>query len=338
MKTVVVVPNWNGEDWLRECLDSLLVQSVPLTLVVVDNGSTDSSRNILESYGDKIIRIYRDKNYGFTGGVNPGIEYAIENDFDAVALFNNDAVADTLWLKELQKELHDDTGIVTCSLQTFDKKLIDSTGEQMTTWGLPYPRGRHTPVSQALRASDYIFGASGGATLYSVAMLREIGLFDDDFFAYYEDVDISYRAQLSGWKVKITPKSIAYHRINATSNRMKSGFFVYQTFKNLPMVNKKNTPKGLRHIVYPRFLLAYSLFYASAVCRGDIVPATKGVFDHVRLLPKKSRERKIIQLNKKVTNEYIWDILIHDLPENEHKLRKLRSVWWKIIKKRETGV
>lgn len=329
MKTAVVVPNWNGEAWLRDSLDSLLAQTVPPTLVVVDNGSTDSSRNILESYDEKIVTIYREKNYGFTGGVNPGIEYAIEKDFDAVALFNNDAVADEDWLKNLQIELKGNIGIATCCLQTFDRKFIDSTGESMTVWGLPYPRSRHTPVSSAPTQPEFIFGASGGASLYSVPMLREIGTFDDDFFAYYEDVDLSFRAQLAGWKVLFTPRAIAYHRIGQTSGRVK-GFTVYQTFKNLPMVMKKNVPKGLRHSIYPRFLLAYVSFYVSAVLRGDIVPATKGVFKHIALSSKKARERKEIQSRKKVSNEYIWSILTHDLPENSTKLRKLRSMWWKV--------
>ena len=85
MKTVVVVPNWNGEKFLRECIDSLLAQSQQATVVVVDNGSVDGSRDILQSYSDKVVTIYRDRNYGFTGGVNPGLEYAIDHNFDAVA-------------------------------------------------------------------------------------------------------------------------------------------------------------------------------------------------------------------------------------------------------------
>ena len=330
MKTAVVVPNWNGEAWIRECLDSLLAQSVPLSLVVVDNGSDDSSRKILESYDGRIIRIYRDKNYGFTGGVNPGIEYALEHDFDAVALFNNDAIADKDWLKNLQTELKGNVGIVTCLLRTLDGKFIDSTGEQMSVWGLPYPRGRHTKVENAPKEPEYIFSASGGATLYSIPMLREIGIFDDDFFAYYEDVDISFRAQLAGWKVRINPAAVAYHRINATSNRMKNGFRTYQTFKNLPMVVQKNVPKGLRHIVYPRFIVAYTSFYASAIIRFEGWPATKGLWKHLMLLPKKTQERKRIQSSRKVSNDYIFSIMTHDLPENSDKLRKLRGIWWRL--------
>ena len=329
MKTAVVVPNWNGEAWLKECLDSLMGQSAPLTLVVVDNGSTDSSRDILNNYDEKIVIIHREKNYGFTGGVNPGIDYALENDFDAVALFNNDAVADKDWLKNLQRELKDDTGIVTSCLQTFDRKFIDSTGDQMTVWGLPYPRGRHTPIANAPNEPEFIFGASGGASLYSIPMLKQIGNFDEDFFAYYEDVDISFRAQLAGWKVAYSPRAIAYHRIGQTSGKIK-GFTVYHTFKNLPMVMMKNVPRGLRHIVYPRFIVAYVSFFFAALFRGEGWPAFKGFGKVLVLAPKKARERRDIQARKKVDTRYILSIMTHDLPENSNRLRKLRSIYWKI--------
>jgi len=329
MKTAIVVPNWNGEAWLKECLDSLLAQTVPATPIVVDNGSGDSSRVTLDGYGEKIVQILRDKNYGFTGGVNPGIEYAIKNNFDAVALFNNDAVAKDDWLENLQKELIDDIGIVTCCLQTFDKTHIDSTGDQMTVWGLPYPRGRNTAVANAPREPEFIFGASGGASLYSVPMLKEIGTFDDDFFAYYEDVDISFRAQLAGWKVRFTPAAVAYHRIGGTSSRLKD-FTVYHTIKNMPMVIRKNIPKDLRYIVIPRFLLAYSSFIIMAILRGQGIPALKGWFAYLRLIPKKNKERGQIQEAKKVSDDYIFSIMTHDLPENSHKLRSLRSLWWKL--------
>lgn len=329
MKTVVVIPNWNGEEYLRECIDSLLNQSVKSTIVVVDNGSSDASREILEAYGKKIVRIYREKNYGFTGGVNPGIKYAMENDFDAVALLNNDAVADKDWLNHLVSEIRGEIGIVTCSLQTYDKKHMDSTGESMTTWGLPYPRGRDSAAGDSMSEKEFIFGASGGASLYSIPMFREVGIFDDDFFAYYEDVDVSFRAQLAGWKALYVPKAVAYHRIGKTSERIK-GFTVYHTFKNLPLVTFKNVPKGLRHVIYPRFMLAYTFFFFSALTRGDGWIALKGFGKFLSLIPKKSRERKEIQSKKKVDNAYINSILTHDLPENSARLRKLRSMWWKL--------
>lgn len=330
MKTAVIVPNWNGEDFLKPCIDSLLVQTVPVTVVIVDNGSQDSSREILESYGDKIVTIYREKNYGFTGGVNPGLEYAIEHDFAAAALLNNDAIAKPNWLEELTKKITGDIGIVTSLILSDDGKTVDTTGDTLTVWGLPHPRGRGMDVSnfEDLR-DEYVFGASGGASLYSVKMLREIGLFDEDFFAYYEDVDISWRAQLAGWKVLFVPSAVVYHHIGATSSRIK-GFTSYHTFKNLRLLILKNTPPSLRKIIYPRFYLAYSFFQLKALFSPNALTMLRGSFAGILLIPKKLRERKTILANQKVTDDYIYSILTHDLPQNSSKLRKLRSLWWKL--------
>jgi GT2 family glycosyltransferase len=189
-----------------------------------------------------------------------------------------------------------------------------------------------TNDKESYNEREYIFGASGGASLYSVSMLREIGIFDDDFFAYYEDVDISFRAQLAGWKVLYEPKAEVYHRIGATSSRMKN-FTVYHTFKNMPMVIKKNIPRGLRHIIVPRFVLAYASFLISAIARGQGWTALRGWFAYLRLASKKARERRMIQSAKKVSNDYILSILTHDLPENSHKLRKLRALYWKLTRR-----
>lgn len=330
MKTAVIVPNWNGETYLRECIDSLLAQSVDTTVVVVENGSVDSSRSILETYGDKIVTIYKKTNLGFAGGVNTGIRYAIDNGFDAIALFNNDAVADKYWLENLVKASDATVGIITGCLQSIDGQTIDSTGDQLTVWGLPYPRGRGSKVKEnPYTVQSFVFGASGGASLYSVAMLREIELFDEDFFAYYEDVDISFRAQLAGWKVMYEPSAIAYHHIGATSSKIK-GFTVYQTFKNLPWLVVKNVPHGLLWTVFPRFKLAYASFFVSAVARGQGLTALQGMLASLFLMPKKLGERRHIQSSKKVSAEYILSILTHDLPENSRKLRTLRNKYWKL--------
>ena len=329
MKTVVIVPNWNGAAYLRSCLDSLLAQTIRTTVIVVDNGSTDDSRSILESYGDQIVTIYREKNYGFTGGVNPGLEYAIEKNFDAAALLNNDATVEHTWLEELTKHLDGDIGITTSLILSHDRKTIDTTGDQLTVWGLPHPRGRGASADTAPVSNELVFGASGGASLYSVQMLKEIGLFDEDFFAYYEDVDISWRAQLAGWKVLFVPSAKVYHRIGATSSKIK-GFTSYHTFKNLRLLIVKNTSKSLRRTIYPRFYIAYSFFQLKALFSRNIFSMLRGSLAGIFLTPKKLGERKVILANQKVSDEYILSILTHDLPENSEKLRKIRAMWWKI--------
>jgi GT2 family glycosyltransferase len=327
----VVIPNWNGKDSLKACLDSLLIQSLKPTIIVVENGSTDGSNKFLADTYPDIVVLEQQRNLGFAGGVNVGIRYAIENNHQFVALFNNDAVADKAWLKNLHQELLDNShsGIATCKFMDIENKHIDSTGDLYTIWGLPYPRGRGEEVSNQYDEQTDIFAASGGASLYRVKMLQEIGLFDEDFFAYYEDVDLSFRAQLAGWKISYVPSSIAYHQIGATSSKIK-GFTTYQTMKNLPWLLWKNVPASLLFRTVPRFTLAYTSFLISAAQRGQSAPALKGVLISVLLLPKKILQRWQIQHKRKVSVDYINSVLTHDLPPNAHKLRALRNTWWKI--------
>jgi GT2 family glycosyltransferase len=329
-KVAVIVPNWNGADSLKACLDSLLAQSLKSHIIVVENGSTDGSLKLLEKY--PLVEIIKhQKNLGYTGGVNAGFRRAIELKLDYAAPFNNDAVADKDWLKHLVEALAENpkAGIVTSKILTADGKKIDSTGDYLTVWGLPYPRGRGESDLDKYDDDTEIFGASGGASLYRVKMLEEIGLLDDDFFAYYEDVDLSFRAQLAGWKVRYQPKSVVYHQIGATSSKLK-GFATYQTMKNQQILLYKNLPKNHRGIVWRRFTLAHTLFLLRAVSRGQGWPALKGDLRGTWLLLKKGRERRRIQRSKKVSDDYIWNSLVHDLPPNAHALRRLRRTWWRL--------
>lgn len=222
-KVSVVVPNWNGAHDLRDCLDSLLEQSQKAHIIVVDNGSTDNSLELLKSKYPSVEVIKLPKNRGFAGGVNPGIKKAISDKCEYVALLNNDAVAKKDWLKYLTESLDKNPkiGIATSKIISFQNNILDSTGDIYTIWGLPFPRGRGEAVSNKYDSDVEIFGASGGASLYRVEMLQQIGLFDEDFFAYYEDIDISFRAQLAGWKVAYVPQAIVYHQISATSRKIR---------------------------------------------------------------------------------------------------------------------
>ena len=333
-KVAVVVPNWNGMDSIKDCLDSLLSQSLKHELIVVENGSKDGSLEFIKKNYPSVGLIVNQNNLGFAGGVNSGIGFAIEHGADFVALFNNDAVADKNWLKGLVEVMQasPEVGIVAPKLLSSDKKHLDSTGDQYTSWGLPYPRGRKEEDAGQYDRPERVFSASGGASLYSVSMLKEIGLFDEDFFAYYEDVDISFRAQLAGWKVAYEPGSIVYHEIGATSSKIP-GFTTYQTIKNLPWLFWKNVPRKYLFDVGIRFYLAYFSFVVSAVSRGQFMAVIKGLFVSIIFMPKKLIQRHKIQSSAKVSPEYIWSIMTHDLPQNATKLRKIRSFYRKMIMK-----
>ena len=332
-QTVIVVPNWNGKETLGACLDSLLNQSVAAYVVVVDNGSSDGSVDFITTHYPEVHMIVNQRNLGFAGGVNCGICQALDQNAEFVALFNNDAVADNHWLEQLLKEAegHPGAGIITGKLVSFDRKFLDSTGDMYTNWGLPYPRGRDDKDLDKYDQSRDIFGASGGASLFRTVVFKEIGLFDEDFFAYYEDIDLSFRAQLAGWKVRYAPQAVAYHHIGHTSNKIK-GFTTYQTMKNLPLVWLKNVPSRYLWSVGWRLGLANCLFILRAFVRRQGIAALKGSLKSLGLIYNKLPERKQIQANKKVSDDYFWGIIVHDLPPNAAKLRRVRLIWRRLAR------
>jgi len=331
VKTAVVIPNWDGKSRLGACLDSIQAQSDPADVVVVDNGSRDGSAEFIRSKYPKVILLQNQRNLGFAGGVNIGLRYALENNYTYAALLNNDAIADRNWLKYLVEFLDKDKsgGIVVSKMLAADGKHIDSAGEAYSIWGLPFATGRGKLDRGQYDKSGWVFGASGGASLYRLSMLKKIGLFDEDFFAYYEDVDISFRAQLAGWKVGFEPKAKVVHQIGATSKQIK-GFTTYQTVKNLPWLMWKNIPRPTLWKIMPRLYLAYISFIFRALSKGQIWPVLKGVLMTKLLLPKKLLERRSIQKSRKVSLAYIDSIITHDLPSNAVNLRRLRSAWWRL--------
>lgn len=325
-RVAIVVLNWNGINDTLKCLASLKKQDYKNhEIIIVENGSSDESRITLQGLNDSSVTIlYNDKNLGFAGGVNTGISYALEHNFDAVALFNNDAVAEPTWLSSLVRELETNSsvGIVTGLLLHQDGVTIDSTGDFYSTWGMPFPRGRNLPRAQA-SVSGFVFGASGGASLYRSQLFKKVGLFDETFFAYYEDVDISFRSQLAGYKVRYTDKAIAYHEQGATSQKIP-GFTVYQTFKNIPLLFVKNVPNKLFVSIGLRLWVVYILIFINAIRKGNLWPAFKGwVMSIWYTWTNAIWQRWTIQRNKTVQSTYISSILWHDLPPEQTGVRKL---------------
>lgn len=329
----VVIPNWNGAKMLPACLESLEKQTHKPLVIVVDNGSVDDSLQVVSKFS-KVELVQLSENTGFAGGVNRGIEHALRStDIEFVALLNNDAVADSRWLAELVHSFsqHPDAGIVTSKILLADKEHIDSTGDFLTSWLLPFPRGREE-VDMNQYAEGTITSASGGASLYRRTLFERIGLFDEDFFAYYEDVDVSLRAQLAGYKVYFNPRAIVYHAQGSTSARIK-GFTTYHTIKNLPLLWLKNVPRAFLWRSLPRFYLAYSFFIVRALSRGHVVPTIKGMWMSLRLSPSKMRQRRSTMKTRLLDNASFAQLFIYDLPPNAHTLRRLRSLWWRLTRK-----
>lgn len=315
MKVFVVIPNWNGADMLENCLNSLIAQTQKHQIIIVDNGSTDNSLDLINKYND-ISLIKNSKNLGFTGGVNPGMQYALDNDAFAIALFNNDAVADKRWLEVLCKELKNNPkiGIATPKIMLEDKIHLDSTGDFYSVYGIPFPRGRNQEDKNQFDQKTQVFGASGGASLYRAAMLKQIGLMDDNFFAYYEDVDLSFRSQLAGWNVKYCPESVVYHGLSKTSSKM-GDFTRYHSIKNFLIVYTKNMPAKLCWKYLPKFLYQFSRTTIRSIVDLKFGIYLKALSYFLIHLPEILSARHKIQSNKKVTDAYIDSVLFKTKPE-----------------------
>ena len=336
-KTTVIIPNWNGLDLISECLQALQAQTLAHMVIVVDNGSTDGSDEMVRNEFPDVQLLKFADNAGFAGGVNRGIRPALEQGAIYIALLNNDAVADRHWLERLEEAADADpkAGIIAAKIVTQDGKKIDSTGDFYSIWGFPFPRGRgETDEGQYDGPNDReIFAASGGASLYRADMLKKIGLFDERFFAYFEDVDLSFRARLAGWGVTYEPKASVRHYIGGTSSRMDdygkvgtvtaapsdgharpSAFARYHTVKNFTYLYTKNMPGLLYWKYLPRFWASMGMMKISDIKRGLFGSFLKANAVALLNMPGVLVDRRRIQSSRKVSTAEIDRLLVHELP------------------------
>lgn len=342
MRTLVVVLNWNGLDDTLACLDALERQTHDaFDVLVIDNGSAgDDAARLRERIGHAALGVTphagrrefalheEPENLGFAGGVNVGIGHALDTGYEAVALLNNDAVPDPTWLAALDAALERTGASIATGLmlRASDDPIlngtIDTAGDAMSTWGMPFPSARGLDAAAAPEAAP-VFSASGGASLFRRELFVDIGLFDDAFFAYFEDIDVGFRARLRGHAIVADPAAVVHHKIGASSARIP-GFTVRQNFQNLLVLLTKNVPRGLRRVILPRFALLYAMMLAKATVTGSARPAWTGALRGARLaLGHGLRERRRIQGSRSAPTPDIAAMLTHDLPPEQHGMRRL---------------
>ncbi|MDI4650293.1 glycosyltransferase family 2 protein [Cohnella hashimotonis] len=243
MEVTVVIPNYNGKEFLGPCLDSLCNQSVSeYKLIVVDNGSQDNSVEFIKEKYPKVHLIELEKNVGFSAAVNIGIKSA-RTQF--VVLMNSDTVAETFWLETLYNCIAAQPQVFSCSsrmIQMRDPLLIDNAGDQFTIIGWAFQRGHGLSVSKYNQSSK-IFSSCGGAAIYRTEVFEKIGYFDEGFFAYLEDVEIGYRARLNGYQNIYCSDAQIYHFGSATSGSKYNEFKVRLTGRNTVYMLCKLMPR-----------------------------------------------------------------------------------------------
>lgn len=264
----VIVLNWNGRQFLEECLDSVLTQSFrDLELIVVDNGSTDGSVEFVRRrYGDAVRLVELPENTGFAGGNNRGIEVARGK---WIVFLNNDTQADPHWLEELHlaSERHPDVQIFACKvLNYYRRDEIDTVGHLMFPDGINRGRGRLETDRGQYDIEEEVFFPSGCAAAYRKDLLDAIGGFDESFFAYGDDTDLGLRARVCGSLCLLVPKAVVYHKYSGTAGSY-SKFKVYHVERNRVWVLLKYFP--LRWILLsPFYTIERVAHHLAAARRG----------------------------------------------------------------------
>jgi GT2 family glycosyltransferase len=317
------VVNWNGKELLQDCLGALQQQVYRcFTVILVDNGSNDGSVEFVNSYYPDIKTISLSNNVGFSAANNIAIK-TVNTRY--VALLNNDAVPHPSWLKELVEtlETHPHVGFVASKMLFYDNpEIIDRAGDSYTKAGAGLFRGRGTS-SDNYSKQEWIFGACAAAALYRTQMLRDIGLFDKDFFLVYEDVDLSFRAQLRGYQCLYVPEAVVHHKVSS-SIIYDSPTSVYYGHRNLEWVYIKNMPAGLiLKTIFPHLIYDMAAFFFFAA-RGRSKDFIKAKWDALKGLKKALKKRRHIQRSRIVDDDYVWSLLEKELllPRLTGRLRK----------------
>lgn len=284
--------NWNGQAFLDNCLSSILNQTYPnYEVIVVDNGSTDGSQAYIKGSYPQVRLIENAENLGFAGGTNSGIRVAKG---DYIITFNNDTKTLPNFIEEMVKVADADecTGMVAAKMVFFDNiNLIDNVGLKASRNGMAYGIANKEEDTGRYDVISSIFAPSAGAGLYKQKMLSEIGLFDEDFFAYYEDIDLAWRGQLAGWKCLTAPKAVVQH-VHSGSWKNYSKLKIYYTHRNKIWVLIKIWPIGtiLKNLHWLILFDIMSIIYSLIFLKSTISFKAKfDAFKKLRLMLKKRR-------------------------------------------------
>lgn len=323
----VVIPTCNGRALLETCLESLRSQSFrDFETVVVDNGSTDGSIEEVRRRHPGVRTVALDRNLGFSGAVNHGIR-ATRAPY--VALLNNDARADPSWLERLVAFLDARPGAHGVTSRILDARepgRIDNVGDGFSLRGIAYPIGHLEEDRGQYRRVREVFGACGGAALFRRSLFDEVGLLDEEFFAYHEDVDLAFRARLRGLRIFYQPDALVYHLGGGTSGGRISPLAVRLSTRNSLCVVLKNLPASLIRRHLPRLLWGQVYWFAKmAVREAHLLSWLQGAVESLFLVPSMLRKRSSVLGARTVTDRQLHRMILRSEVEIRRSIRRKRA-------------
>lgn len=333
MKDILTLPfvsisivNLNGRDYLEKCLESIKKLEYPaelIEIIIVDNGSSDNSVDFIKSNYPDAKLIKNNRNTGFAFANNQAAE-AAKGEY--IAFLNNDTVVDSKWLIELLRPIFGDKEVVASGSKVLsvDGSSLDFVGGMINFEGKGFQIDYGIPVEKDIHQQyEFLPFVNGGAMMINRKVFLEAGSFDQDFFAYYEDVDLGWRLWVLGYKVIFAPKSIVYHYHHGTSKNfgedklrfLKERNALYSVFKNYDDENLAKVFSGSLSSIFNRIFVDLKFDYKKYYDLSNInekkyeiddvkitkeplssIMAVKALFDN---LPDLAKKRKKIQDNRK---------------------------------------
>lgn len=271
-------------------------------MIVADGASTDGSPELVARRFPEVRLVRLAANLGFSGNVNAGLRAARG---DVLALLNNDAEAEPTWLAELVEPFGAEPRLGSCAskiLDHADRAVIASAGDLLRRDGLAAQRGNGEADDGRFERAEEVFAASGGAAAYRRAMLEDVGLLDERFVSYLEDVDLGLRARLRGWSCRFVPSARVYHRGSATGGGPLASYYVA---RNSIRLIARGFPSGALRATWAAILRAQRerARAAAAAWRGRAARATlRGQLAGLLDLPHALRSRRTIQARRVISD------------------------------------
>ena len=307
----VVIPCLGRPDLTRCCLDSLARQSLPASdfdVVLVENGGIPALA-AGNSPPPNVRRLTLDANYGTAGGFNRGIAATCSN---YVLLLNNDVELGPDFLKTLVSVLESDTRCAFASgklLRAADHSVLDGAGDALLQGGGAYHLGHGDTDTDQFDKESPILSACGAAALFRRSVLEEVGGFDEDFFAYLDDLDICLRVHLAGYTGRYVPAAVGYHIGSATLGHPFHPKIAELLTRNQLFLVAKDYPRSALLRLLPRIVVFQCLWLVLAIRKAAFVPWLRGAFSAWRALPAILRKRRVLAGISRIDGERFMDLL-----------------------------
>lgn len=305
-KVTVIIPNWNGMQWLNNCLKSLYNQDLRyFKTIIVDNGSTDNSVQFIKDHYPQVAVIELSYNMGFARAVNIGIE---KSTTPYIAMLNNDTIVYRDWLSTLLQKIEnsppDIAAINPQMLSMDDCSLVDDAGDELSWYGIATKRGHNQPASAYANEVE-VFSPSGGASIFRRDFLLKTRGFDSAFFAYFEDVDLGLRGRLLGYRYLYFPKARVLHKSHGSG--IQIAHHVKLLTRNRLFLFAKNIPFSLLLEQAPK--LIYGQIYILIAHGRHPLALLKGYWSFIINLPETMKKRRKQLENMKIDRAEIRSML-----------------------------